>query len=326
MYSPPKLSNFVLHMYKHLTSQQRYGIFSLLATKSTLSFIAKTLNVSVSTVSREIKRNSWNKKYRPKEAQELADGRKNRLAQNRRIKNEVKKRVLHYLTEEQWSPEQISGFLKNEGIKVSHEYIYQLIRVDKQTGGTLYTHLRHRGKHRKRPIGKCPQIPDRISIHERPKEADGTRFGDFELDTIIGKDGKGAIVTLVDRKTNYLLMKKSPKGKDADEVAKIVRDLLFPYRHLVRTITTDNGSEFRNHRKISKALCATVYFADPYSSWQKGCIENTNKLIRQYIPKGTDFETLTDKQILQIQYKINRRPREKLNFMTPVDCFFDYFH
>lgn len=325
MYSPPKLSNFVLHMYKHLTSQQRYGIFSLLATKSTLSFIAKTLNVSVSTVSREIKRNSWNKKYRPKEAQELADGRKNRLAQNRRIKNEVKKRVLHYLTEEQWSPEQISGFLKNEGIKVSHEYIYQLIRVDKQTGGTLYTHLRHRGKHRKRPIGKCPQIPDRISIHERPKEADGTRFGDFELDTIIGKDGKGAIVTLVDRKTNYLLMKKSPKGKDADEVAKIVRDLLFPYRHLVRTITTDNGSEFRNHRKISKALCATVYFADPYSSWQKGCIENTNKLIRQYIPKGTDFETLTDKQILQIQYKINRRPREKLNFMTPVDCFFDYF-
>lgn len=326
MYSPPKLSNFVLHMYKHLTSQQRYGIFSLLATKSTLSFIAKTLNVSVSTVSREIKRNSWNKKYRPKEAQELADGRKNCLAQNRRIKNEVKKRVLHYLTEEQWSPEQISGFLKNEGIKVSHEYIYQLIRVDKQTGGTLYTHLRHRGKHRKRPIGKCPQIPDRISIHERPKEADGTRFGDFELDTIIGKDGKGAIVTLVDRKTNYLLMKKSPKGKDADEVAKIVRDLLFPYRHLVRTITTDNGSEFRNHRKISKALCATVYFADPYSSWQKGCIENTNKLIRQYIPKGTDFETLTDKQILQIQYKINRRPREKLNFMTPVDCFFDYFH
>lgn len=325
MYSPPKLSNFVLHMYKHLTSQQRYGIFSLLATKSTLSFIAKTLNVSVSTVSREIKRNSWNKKYRPKEAQELADGRKNRLAPNRRIKNEVKKRVLYYLTEEQWSPEQISGFLKNEGIKVSHEYIYQLIRVDKQTGGTLYTHLRHRGKHRKRPIGKCPQIPDRISIHERPKEADGTRFGDFELDTIIGKDGKGAIVTLVDRKTNYLLMKKSPKGKDADEVAKIVRDLLFPYRHLVRTITTDNGSEFRNHRKISKALCATVYFADPYSSWQKGCIENTNKLIRQYIPKGTDFETLTDKQILQIQYKINRRPREKLNFMTPVDCFFDYF-
>ena len=108
-------------------------------------------------------------------------------------------------------------------------------------------------------------------------------------------------------------------------MAQIVRDLLFPYRHYVKTITTDNGSEFCDHRKISQALGATVYFANPYSSWQKGCIENTNKLIRQYIPKGTDFDTLTDEQILQIQYKINRRPREKLNFMTPLDCFFNYF-
>ena len=313
-------------MYQHLTSEQRYGFFSLLATNSSFSFIAKTLSVSVSAISREIKRNSWRKKYRPKEAQELADGRKKRLVNNHRIKKEVKKRILYYLTEEQWSPKQISGYLKKEGINVSHEYIYQIIRADKEEGGTLYTHLRHKGKHRKRPVGKCPQIPDRTSIHERPVEADGKRVGDFELDTIIGKDGKGAIVTLVDRKTNYMIMKKSRKGKEAEEVAQIVRDLLFPYRHYVKTITTDNGSEFCDHRKISLALGATVYFADPYSSWQKGCIENTNKLIRQYIQKGTDFDTLTDEQILQIQYKINRRPREKLNFMTPLDCFFKYFH
>ena len=280
-------------MYQHLTSEQRYGIFSLLATNSSFSFIAKTLSVSVSTISREIKRNSWRKKYRPKEAQELADGRKKRLVNNHRIKKEVKKRILYYLTEEQWSPKQISGYLKKEGINVSHEYIYQIIREDKKNGGTLYTHLRHKGKHRKRPVGKCPQIPDRISIHERPVEANGSRVGDFELDTIIGKDGKGAIVTLVDRKTNYMMMKKSRKGKEAEEVAQIVRDLLFPYRHYVKTITTDNGSEFCDHRKISQALGATVYFADPYSSWQKGCIENTNKLIR-HIPKGTDFDTLTD--------------------------------
>lgn len=312
-------------MYTHLTSEQRYGIFSLLATKSTMSFIAKTLNVSVSTISREIKRNSWRNKYRHKEAQELADGRKQRLANNHRIKNKVKQRILYYLTQEQWSPMQISGYLKREGISVSHEYIYQIIRADKKEGGILYTHLRHKGKHRKRPVGKCSHIPDRISIHERPKEADGTRLGDLELDAIIGKDGKGVIVTLVDRKTNYLMMKKSRKGKDAEEVAKIVRDLGFPYRHHIKTITTDNGPEFRCHRKISQALGATVYFADPYSSWQKGCIENTNKLIRQYIPKGTDFDTLTDEQILQIQYKINRRPREKLNFMTPTECFFKYF-
>lgn len=108
-------------MYQHLTSEQRYGIFSLLATNSSFSFIAKTLSVSVSTISREIKRNSWRKKYRPKEAQELADGRKKRLVNNHRIKKEVKKRILYYLTEEQWSPKQISGYLKKEGINVSHE-------------------------------------------------------------------------------------------------------------------------------------------------------------------------------------------------------------
>ena len=143
----------------------------------------------------------------------MADGRKKRLVNNHRIKKEVKKRILYYLTEEQWSPKQISGYLKKEGINVSHEYIYQIIREDKKNGGTLYTHLRHKGKHRKRPVGKCPQIPDRISIHERPVEADGKRVGDFELDTIIGKDGKGAIVTLVDRKTNYMMMKNRVRGK-----------------------------------------------------------------------------------------------------------------
>ena len=189
-------------MYQHLTSERRYGFFSLLATNSSFSFIAKTLSVSVSAISREIKRNSWRKKYRPKEAQSWQTGAENAS--------------LYYLTEEQWSPKQISGYLKKEGINVSHEYIYQIIREDKEEGGTLYTHLRHKGKHRKRPVGKCPQIPDRISIHERPVEADGKRVGDFELDTIIGKDGKGAIVTLVDRKTNYMMMKKSRKGKEAE--------------------------------------------------------------------------------------------------------------
>ena len=268
----------------------------MLATNSSFSFIAKTLSVSVSTISREIKRNSWRKKYRPKEAQELADGRK--------------KRILYYLTEEQWSPKQISGYLKKEGINVSHKYIYQIIRADKEEGGTLYTHLRHKGKHRKRPVGKCPQIPDRICIHERPVEANGKRVGDFELDTIIGKDGKGAIVTLVDRKTNYMMMKKSRKGKEAEEVAQIVRDLLFPYRHYVKTITTDNGSEFCDHRKISQALGATVYFADPYSSWQKGCIWNTNKLIRQYIPKGLILTYLRMNKYCRFNIKSTEDPEK----------------
>jgi len=325
LHSPWKISNFAVAMYKHLNSVQRYEIFSLLANKIKISQIAKTIEVSVSTVSREIKRNSGKRGYHPKLADEMAHERTIWSHGNRAIKSTIKERCLQYLKEEQWSPEQISGYLLLEGIHVSHETIYKWIRADKKAGGTLYKNLRHQGKHRKREVGTCPQIKNRISIHERPKEADGRRFGDWEMDTIVGPENKGAIVTLVERSTNYFMMKRLKQGKNPIELAKDVTALLFPYRHLVKTITTDNGSEFCEHRSISKAIGATVYFADPYSSWQKGCIENTNKLIRQYIPKGTDLNSLQDEQILQIQYKINRRPREKLHFSTPKICFFQNF-
>ena len=160
-------------------------------------------------------------------------------------------------------------------------------------------------------------------------EADGTRFGDWEMDTIVGKDGKGAIVTLTERSTNMILMERLPQGKHPEPLAKAVIRMLFPYRHTIRSITTDNGSEFCAHKLISRALAPKgtkdpnlVFFADSYSSWQKGAIENANKLIRQYIPKGTDFSTLTDAFIRKIQHKINRRPRKKLNFQSPKSVFF----
>ena len=326
MHSPRKISNFALPMYKHLNSLQRYGIFSLLANKISLSQIAKTLNVSVSTVSREIKRNSGKRGYHPKLAHEMACERRQwRVSKNRAIRSDVRQRCLTYLVEEQWSPEQISGYLAREGIRVSHETIYKWIRADKLSGGELYKHLRHQGKHRKRPVGKCPQIKNRISIHDRPPEVDGKRFGDWEMDTIVGKDNHGAIVTLTERSTNYMLMKRLKHGKNPKELAQDVKWLLFPYRHLVKTITTDNGSEFCDHRTISKALGSPVYFTDPYSSWQKGRIENINKLIRQYVPKSADFDTFTDEQLLQIQYKINRRPRKKLHYYDPKTCFFQNF-
>ena len=168
-------------------------------------------------------------------------------------------------------------------------------------------------------------LKNRISIHNRPIEADGKRFGDWEMDTIIEKEGRGAIVTLTERSTNYLLMKRLKHGKTPKELTQEVKWMLFPYRYLIKTITTDNGSEFCDHRTISKALGATIYFADPFSSWQKGSIENTNKLIRQYTPKSVDFETFTDEQILKIQYKINRRPRKKMHFHNPKTCFFQHF-
>lgn len=168
-----------------------------------------------------------------------------------------------------------------------------------------------------------------MSIHDRPAEADGSRFGDWEMDTIVGKDGKGAIVTLTERSTNMLLMERLPEGKRPEPLAEVVIRLLFPYRHTIRSITTDNGSEFCAHKMISRALVPKgtknpnlVFFADSYSSWLKGAVENANKLIRQYIPKGTDFSTLTDEFIRRIQYKINRRPRKKLNFESPKTVFF----
>ncbi len=168
-----KCSYIEVAMYKHLNSAQRYAIFSLLANKISFSKIAKTLSISVSTVSREIKRNSGKRGYHPKLAHEMACERRQwRVSRNRSIPQYVKERCLKYLTEEQWSPEQISGYLAREGIKVSHETIYKWIREDKAQGGTLYKHLRHRGMHRKRCIGKCPQIK-RQNQYPRPSGGSG---------------------------------------------------------------------------------------------------------------------------------------------------------
>ena len=142
------------------------------------------------------------------------------------------------------------------------------------------------------------------------------------MDLIVGKGQKGAILTLCERSVNYMMMGRLPQGKKPEAVAEAVIRMLMPFKEHVLTITTDNGGEFRCHRKIAERLATTVYFADSYASWQKGAIENTNKLIRQYIPKGTDFTLLTDEFIRNVQYKINRRPREKLNFYTPKERFF----
>lgn len=175
---------------------------------------------------------------------------------------------------------------------------------------------------------KVKNIPNRVSIHMRPIEANGKRFGDWEMDTIIGKNGKGAIVTLTERSTNMILMEKLPLGKNPNALAKVVSRMLFPYRAKgILTITTDNGSEFCAHSQISKALKSVpIYFADSYCSWQKGAIENANKLIRQYIPKGSDFEDITPPYIKKIQAKLNNRPREKLNFLSPKQVFFSNFY
>ena len=312
-------------MYKQLTSEQRYTISVLLQNRMKQKDIAKAINVSPSTVSREIKRNSGIRgRYNWETAQANAIRTKRKKPGNHSVNDAIKEEAKHLLVTEQWSPEQISGALAKEGKYICHETIYRMIRKDKAEGGILYKHCRHRLKHRSRPVGgRRTSIPNRTSISERPSEADGKRFGDFEMDTIVGKGNHGAIVTLIERSTNMLFMRKLANGKNAKELARTVIHLLSPFKKHIKSITTDNGTEFACHEMISKSLGANIYFADPYSSWQKGGIENANGLIRQYVPKSETFEHVTHQQITKYSKKINMRPRKKLEFRTPYECFYE---
>ena len=312
-------------MYKQLTSEQRYTISVLLQNRTKQKEIAKTINVNASRVSREIRRNSGVRgRYNWETAQANAVQTKRRKPGNHSISKDVMEEAKHLLVTEQWSPEQISGVLAKDGKYISHETIYRMIRKDKAEGGTLYKHCRHKLKRRARPVGgRRISIPNRTSISERPAEVDGKRFGDFEMDTIVGRGNHGAIVTLIERSTSMLFMRKLKKGKNAKDLARTVIHLLSPFKEHVKSITTDNGTEFACHEMIGKSLGVTIYFADPYASWQKGAIENANGLIRQYVPKTETFEHVSHQQITKYSKKINIRPRKKLEFKTPHECFYE---
>jgi len=308
----------------HLTREQRYTISVMHKQGCTQKMIAEAIDKHKSVVSRELKRNTNLKgKYFFEYAQDMAEMRKERMKNPRKLTPELKKKII-FLIKEDWSPQQIEGRLKLENQPfVSHETIYKIIRIDKQEGGDLYKHCRHKLKHRKRPVGKKIGIKNRVSIDQRPDIVDtGQRFGDWEIDTIVGENNRGAIVTTVERKSDFLLMEKLEKGKNATELTKVVFRLLFAYINHVHTITGDNGTEFADHENIAKLLKTKFFFTHPYASYEKGNIENENKLVRQYIPKKTNFDTLKDQDIKQIQYKINNRPRKKLNFYSPKEIFY----
>jgi len=298
----------------------------LLQTKTPINKVAQLLDTDKSSIYREIKRNKRKRgSYSAIFAQELATERKERFVRPRKFTAQVQKFVVEKLTKEQWSPEQIVGFAELNNLPmVSHERIYQFIRQDKKDGGLLCTQTRHKLKHRKRPVGgKQVNIKNKVSIELRPAIVDTQeRYGDWEIDTIIGENQKGAILTITERKTGFLLMEKMEFGKQAEGLAKAAIRILFAYKNTVHTITSDNGSEFAQHELISKKLNADFYFAHPYSSWERGLNEYTNKLIRQYIIKGSNFDLYDSEYIKLVQNKINRRPREKLNFQTPSKIFF----
>jgi IS30 family transposase len=224
---------------------------------------------------------------------------------------------------EDWSPEQISGWLLGEHSRIlSHERIYQHIWSNKRKGGDLYKHLRRQGKkYQKRSNGKTSrgQIKNRVSIDERPAIVDSkARVGDWEIDTVIGKGHQGVLVTLVERKTLYTLAGQVD-SKHAEPVTIATINLLKPFEGCVHTITADNGKEFAWHEEIAKQLKTKVYFAHPYHSWERGVNENTNGLLRQYFPKDTNLKNVTQKEVDAAVYKLNNRPRKTLGFKTPAE-------
>jgi len=311
---------------KHLTLQQRYALKAYLECGKTKNEAAELLKVDRSTIYREIKRNSRKQgNYNPDFANELAEERKEHFCKHRKFDAAKQKLIDYWIKEEQWSPEQIKGYCdKNQIEMVSHERIYQYIREDKLAGGEIYKYLRHKLKHRKRSVsGKHEVIKNKVSIENRPDVINNKeRFGDWEIDLIVGKNNKGAMVTIVERKTAMVMIRKLKNGKNANSLANTVIDMLLPYKNIVKSITSDNGSEFARHEKIAKKLQTQFYFAHPYSSWERGLSEYSNKLIRQYIPKQTNFDIFEGEFIKQIQYKINRRPRKNLDFNAPKDVFF----
>lgn len=310
----------------HLTCEQRYTISVLLEQNFSKSQIALFIKKDKSVITRELKRNCdlRNGKYDSDLAQRKYEKRQKGKSKRNDLTLEIKDRIKKYLHQE-LSPEQIVGVCSKNGLPcVSTESIYQHIWKDKKDKGDLYLSLRTNGKrYRKRGSGKDSRgvLNNRKLIEDRPDiVALKQRFGDLEIDTIIGKSHKGAIVTINDRATGILRMKKI-KSKESELVKQAVIELLENWKPYLFTITSDNGKEFAMHQEISKALGIDFYFANPYSPWERGANENLNGLIRQYIPKSTSFDEITDEQITEIQEKLNNRPRKRFNFETPNYMF-----
>ncbi len=310
-----------MRTYHQLTQAQRYQIYALKKTKHSLSEIAAVIGVHKCSVSRELKRNQGKRGYRPQQAQELALGRKSPSVARLTAKDWA---VVEKLLSQDWSPEQISGRLKKEqGIRISHEWIYQHVLEDKRTGGDLYKHLRCQKKRRKRygTYDRRGKLPNCRSIEDRPAiVSTRKRLGDWEVDTIIGRKHKQALVTLTERKSRFTLLTKV-KRRTAQAVRKQVCRMLLPVKNKVHTLTSDHGKEFADHEQIAQRLELKFYFAHPYAAWERGTNENTNGLLRQYFPKKSDFQALSNKQVEHAMLRLNFRPRKSLRFKTPFEVF-----
>lgn len=312
--------------HSHLGYALRCQIYTLKKRDLSQRAIACELGIAQSTVSRELKRNSGKRGYRYKQAEKKSRDRRTNVyvKRTKKLSGFALKFVIAML-KENWSPEQISGTLKKDHkINICHETIYQYIYSNKRSDGNLHKYLRRKGKkYQKRGSRKYAgrgYIKDRVDISERPKIVEKKkRFGDFEADLIEGtKKGKAVLLTLVDRKTLFLLVEKCP-NKAASEIRKAMIRSLKPYKGRIHTITSDNGKEFAEHAQIARKLGIKYFFAKPYAAWQRGLNENTNGLVRGYYPKGTDFAKVDITEIRRVTKNINNRPRKKLNYTKPLE-------
>lgn len=310
--------------YTQLTEGERYQIYALLGKNLTQKEIANRLERHPSSISREIRRNKGQRGYRPKQANQLAIERRQSAQKHIKLTDEVQGWI-RTLIEKDLSPEQASSYLQSRrGVTLHYETIYQFIYRDKAQGGELHKHLRIANKSYRKRYGKYDrrgQIVNRVSIDERPKIVDEkSRIGDWEGDTIIGKGHKGALLTLVERKTLYTIIVPLA-GKNAQQLKDAVIEVLKPFKDRVLTLTYDNGKEFAQHAQMAKALEADVYFAHPYASWERGINENTNGLIRQYFPKQSDLRNVTSEQAQMVMDQLNNRPRKTRGGKTPNELF-----
>ena len=304
--------------YKHLCQVERYQIYALMKAGHDQTQIAKLLDRHKSTISREISRNRGLKGYRPKQACAIATKRSEKCRNAATVPPWVAEQAA-CLLKLQWSPEQIAGKLP-----VSHETLYRHVYSDKARGGTLWKNLRCQKQKRKRYAGgrdRRGQIPHRRPLSDRPMHIElRKQVGHWECDTVIGANHKGAIVTMVERKSGFSVIVKVSQ-KTSELVSRAIIEGLKPYMVRVITLTYDNGKEFAGHIQIDQALNSTSYFARPFASWERGSNENFNGLLRQYVPKKRSLNTVTEDEITMIQNRLNNRPRKRLGFKTPAEVF-----
>ena len=304
--------------YKHLSQVERYQIYALMKAGHDQTQIAKLLDRHKSTISREISRNRGLKGYRPKQACAIATKRSEKCRNAATVPPWVAEQAA-CLLKLQWSPEQIAGKLP-----VSHETLYRHVYSDKARGGTLWKNLRCQKQKRKRYAGgrdRRGQIPHRRPLSDRPVHIElRKQVGHWECDTVIGANHKGAIVTMVERKSGFSVIVKVSQ-KTSELVNRAIIEGLRPYMVRVITLTYDNGKEFAGHIQIDQALNSTSYFARPFASWERGSNENFNGLLRQYVPKKRSLNTVTEDEITMIQNRLNNRPRKRLGFKTPAEVF-----